>query len=205
VPAHLAARAYGRDRYSAVLAAVGALPAPPPTPSRAGDVLAVVGDGVAATELAAELSRTLYLAPEAVLVASPVPAGAEVPPARRILGADDAARRAARLRAGSVPQIVVVAAPVDGAGAGWAREVLDALRPSAVWAVVDATRKPADTARHLAGLGRVDALAVHGAAVTADPGTVLGLDRPVAYLDGRPATVQAWAALLCARLAGWAA
>jgi len=40
---------------------------------------------------------------------------------------------------------------------------------------------------------------VHATAASADPATVLGLGLPVAYLDGRPATPSAWAALLCER------
>jgi hypothetical protein len=80
--------------------------------------------------------------------------------------------------------------------------MVQALRPTSVWALADATRKPADLSRYLESLGPVDALAVYAAAASTDPATVLGLDRPVAWLDGRPATAAGWAALLCARLAG---
>jgi hypothetical protein len=67
--------------------------------------------------------------------------------------------------------------------------------------VVDATRKTADTARHLRTLGEVEALVVHSVELTTDPGTVLGLDLPIFSLDGKPATPHAWAAMLCARIA----
>jgi hypothetical protein len=42
---------------------------------------------------------------------------------------------------------------------------------------------------------------VHSVELTADPGTVLGLDLPIFSLDGKPATPHAWAAMLCARIA----
>jgi hypothetical protein len=85
-------------------------------------------------------------------------------------------------------------------GARWAREVTAALRPDAVWAVVDATRKTADTQRQLGRIGHFDALVVHQAGATADPGSVLAIDTPVAMLDGRRATRSTWTALLTARL-----
>jgi hypothetical protein len=91
------------------------------------------------------------------------------------------------------PQVVVVDAADAGAD-------IEALQPAAIWAVVDATRKTADTARQLRALPRVEALAVRGATATADPASVLQLDIPVALLDERPATAHEWAALLCRRL-----
>jgi hypothetical protein len=77
----------------------------------------------------------------------------------------------------------------------------DAIGATAVWSIVDATRKTADTARHLRTLGEVEALVVHGVELTADPASVLGLDLPIYSLDGKPATPHAWAAMLCARIA----
>jgi hypothetical protein len=79
--------------------------------------------------------------------------------------------------------------------------VCEALGATALWAVVDATRKTADTAKHLRTLGEVEALVVHGVELTADPATVLGLELPIFSLDGKPATPHAWAAMLCARIA----
>lgn len=204
LPEALALRAVGTDRYTAVLTAVGGLPPAPPPPDAAGEILALVGDVAACTALGEALSELQYLDGTRVLVAGPVPAGTGVPPARRILGPDDAARRAGKLRASDTARVVVVAAPVDGRSGDWARAVLAALRPTATWALIDATRKIHDTARHLADLGELDALAVHSAAVTADPGSLLGLTLdtglPIGFLDGRPATPEEWAALLCARM-----
>jgi hypothetical protein len=97
--------------------------------------------------------------------------------------------------------IVVLDAPVGGTDPLWVNEMCDAIGATAVWAIVDATRKTADTARHLRTLGEVEALVVHGVDLTADPASVLGLDLPIYSLDGKPATPHAWAAMLCARIA----
>jgi hypothetical protein len=74
------------------------------------------------------------------------------------------------------------------------------LGATAVWATVDATRKPGDTANHLRSIGKVDALVVYAADVCADPGTVLALPAPIALLDGVVASTHEWAALLSRRL-----
>jgi len=102
-----------------------------------------------------------------------------------------------RLRGGDQPRLVCVDAP--GAN-GWVRQVVAALRPDAVWCAVDATRKPADVARQVRSLPRVDALAVHALEATADPASPLALGVPIALLDGQPAGPHGWAALLSRRL-----
>jgi hypothetical protein len=115
--------------------------------------------------------------------------------------AKEAAARAEKLQTSESAWIIVLDAPVGGTDPIWVREMCEAIGATAVWALVDATRKTPDTARHLRTLGDVEALVVHGVELTADPGTVLGLDLPVVSLDGKPATPHAWAALLCARIA----
>jgi hypothetical protein len=112
-----------------------------------------------------------------------------------------AAARAEKLQTSDSAWIVVLDAPVGKTDPLWVNDMCDAIGATAVWAVVDATRKTADTARHLRALGEVEALVVHNVENTADPATVLGLDVPVFSLDGRPATPHAWAAMLCARIA----
>ena len=54
--------------------------------------------------------------------------------------------------------MVVIDAPVGGTDPFWVNDMCDALGATALWAVVDATRKTADTARHLRNLGDVEAL-----------------------------------------------
>ena len=73
------------------------------------------------------------------------------------------------------------------------------IRSSPMWAVVDARTKPGDTSRWLDQVGAqhpIDALAVRALADTSAPGTVLGLGRPVAWLDGLPTSRVVWAAAL---------
>jgi hypothetical protein len=73
--------------------------------------------------------------------------------------------------------------------------------PVAVWAVVEATRKPEDLEPWLGGLPRVDALIVQDAELSAEPAAVLRrVDAPVAVVDGMWATPHRWASLLCERL-----
>lgn len=76
-------------------------------------------------------------------------------------------------------------------------------QPDRVWAVVDATRKSADTAAWLGDLGRctrLDGIVVHGTRRTATPLTVLEHDLPVVRLDRSWATAGAWAQLVVDRI-----
>jgi hypothetical protein len=180
--------------------ALGHLPVAPAAPAGHGDVLVVAGELPAALALAGEVAATLGLDPDKLLVATKATAGAGVPAARRISDPQDARQRARRMQVAAAPHVVVLDAPVHGADTAWVRAVRAALAPTAVWAAVDATRKTSETTRHLRSLGPVDALGVYGAGDCGDPASVLGLDAPVALLDGRPADPHAWAALLSQRL-----
>ncbi|MCO7221843.1 hypothetical protein, partial [Klenkia sp. PcliD-1-E] len=89
------------------------------------------------------------------------------------------------------------------AGGAWAAQMLQAWSATAVWGVLDATRKPGALRTWLAGLPRVDAVVVTDTDSAPDPATLLdGLPVPVAVVDGARATPHRWAALLCERLAG---
>jgi hypothetical protein len=200
LPAGLAGLALDPDRYSAVLQAVSTLPPPPAPPARPGDVLVLVGEPVPAAAVAGQLAELMRLDPARTLIATPNTA--PVPGVRRVQSLLEADRKARRMHIGDLPHLVVVDAPVAGHDPVWTAAMVEALRPTAVWAVVDATRKPADLARYLQALGTVDALAVHATGFSGDPATVLRLGVPVAWLDGRPAKAGTWAALLCDRLAG---
>ncbi len=199
VPAELAARAVGDDPYQAVLHAFANLPEAPALPSRPGDVLVIAGELGSALHAAQWATKKLRLDPTQLLLAGPTTAGTPVHPSRRISGAPDAQRRAGRMHRADVPWIVVFDAPL-GVDPTWTEALREALEATAVWATVDATRKPGDTVNHLRGIGRADALAVYNADLCADPGTVLALPMPVALLDGVVATPHEWAALLSRRL-----
>ena len=96
--------------------------------------------------------------------------------------------------------IVAVDAPLR-TDAYWMAQMLAIWSPVAVWAVVEATRKPEDLEPWIDGLPRVDALVVQDTDLSADPAAVLRqVTIPVALLDGVPATPHRWASLLCERL-----
>ena len=199
LPTDLAAKARGDEPYRAIVTALADLPAAPAPPDRPGDVFVVIGELTPALHTAQWAARTLRLDPTQVLLAGPSTAGTSIHPSRRISGPPDAEKRARRMHRADVPWIVVVDAPL-GVDASWTEAVCAALEATAVWATVDATRKPGDTANHLRSLGNVDALAVYAADICADPGTVLALPAPIALLDGAVANPHEWAALLSRRL-----
>jgi hypothetical protein len=201
LPAPLAAQVTGDEAYPAVLRVLTSLPVAPPPPAGPGEILVIVGDVTGGLAVAREVSRTLRLSPRSTRLAAAGTAGIGVHPNRRLAGPDAAAKWAERARRAGVPAVVVVDAPFGGTGAERAQEMLAALRgdtqrPIVTWAVVDATRKTADSARQLRALAPVDAIAVRGCTRTADPASVLHLGRPLAMLDERPPTPHAWAALL---------
>ncbi len=183
---------------SAVLAGV---PHPPPVLRRAGSVLVVVGPAAEAVAVAGQLSDRLRQP-----VAGVVHAGLIEPVAghgRRL--ATPAAAERWRARAGESEQVAIVALGTgpDQGDLAAAAELVAALAPDQLWAVVDARAKRRDCLRWLAAVGArrpVDALAVRGLFETSEPGTVLDLGVPVAWMDGVPATRVAWAAALSQHL-----
>ncbi len=200
LPERFAERIEGADAYSGVLQALADLPVAPEPPDRPGDVLVVAGELAHAVPVARRIVGGLGLTEHHLLLAGGSAAGTGIHASRRIRTPEEAVRRARRMHGSDAPHVVVVDAALSGLDPAWFREIRDALRTTAVWAVVDATRKTGDTSRHLAALGEVEAIAVHAVAETGDPASVLGLELPITTLDGRPATRRAWAALLCERL-----
>lgn len=200
MPRALANQVTGTDIFGEMLAALRSMPPPPRPPQGAGDVLVIAGEVAYALPIARTVAQSLHLDPGRILLAAPSTAGTGLHASRRISGPAEAERRGRQMHRAEVPHVVVVDAPVTAGDDGWVRSITEALGATAIWAAVDATRKLADTARHLETMGRVDALAVYAASVCSDPAGVLALDVPVALLDGRPATPAAWAALLTERL-----
>jgi hypothetical protein len=201
MPESMAAQITGADTYAAVLTALASRPAAPGIPDGGGDILVLAGDVQQALTIGKELLILAGLEETHLLFAGPSAAGTGLHSSRVMHTAKEAAARAEKLQTSESAWIIVLDAPVGGTDPIWVREMCEAIGATAVWALVDATRKTPDTARHLSTLGDVEALVVHGVELTADPGTVLGLDLPVVSLDGKPATPHAWAALLCARIA----
>jgi hypothetical protein len=196
VPVALAARATSHEPYAAVREALRTVPAPPEAPANAGDVLVIVGELAHALPVARRVAGALHLDSSKIMFAAASTAGVGLNPSRRISGPAEAQRLARTMRRADTPHVVVVDSSVHAGDDDWAISVCDALSATAVWAVIDATRKTAESRRYLALVGPVDALAVHGAMGCADPASVLALDVPVALLDQSPATPGTWAALL---------
>lgn len=198
VPTDIAFRAGAADTYTAVVDAFSALPAAEPAPDGPGETLIVVGESTHAVEVARWVAEAQRLDTSHILFAGRNAAAAGIEAKRRITGAHDARLWAKKLRKSDAPSVVAVEAALDESA--WAAAIVEAVRPVAVWVVVDASRKTSDVAHHLQGLRRVDAICLRGTMSSGDPASPLSLRLPVALLDGRPSTPFQWAAMLCERL-----
>ncbi len=164
-------------------------------PRRPGEVLVLIGDAIAALHSARDIARHTRIGSAAVFVVAPdlLPELAEE---RRIANPTHARQRRIELSQAPSASIVVIDAPLTMSGdpiaAEWVRDMVGALDATAVWAVVDATRRPKDVRRWIAAIGGVDGIVAHDVAATSEPGELLQLGAPVAYLDGMHATGAAW-------------
>lgn len=179
------------------------LPRPAPIPKGQGAVIVVAGARDAALDLARALADELGLDDDGLLVASAGFTGRarSIPGHCRLRNAEAAAEARRSWRRRSRPTVVAVEAPAGRSGQ-WARQVIDALEPTMVWAAVDATRKPEDLLEWSEELGGLDALSVTNLDDTVSPAAVLQCGIPVGRLEGRPATPLLWASHLAPRLAG---
>lgn len=206
VPVSVNPRADTHSLYEALENILEELPAPAAPPRDAGEVLAVVGESGAALQAAHTCAAMLRLPRNSIGVAGlPEQAGSESD-YPQISGPAEALRLRTELSRADLPSIVVIATDSTEAGSDdpWAAEMLAALRPTAVWAVVDARWKTEDSRAELDRLGRVDALVVHSAQLSASPASVWDLDLPLGLLDGRAASTFAWTGLLFQLLRGGA-
>jgi len=200
LPAELCGPAGERDLRLVLADRLRTLPPAPPIPHAAGSVLAVVGDADRALALAQDLARELGLEAGDVLLATPEPESRRVPAWLHLDNRDTAGdRRRSWWRRERLTLVAVHSA--FGMPTGWARRMLDALEPTLTWGVVDATWKPEDVEHWSDGLGGIDSLAVQNLHATTSPAAILGIDVPVARLDGAAATPSAWSTLLAERLA----
>lgn len=187
--------------YAALTRALGErLAEAPELPTGAGDVLFVVGPGVETLRAARSLAATLRLDPDRVQWATRGDLVGLAPESSRMSTIDAALRRRQDAAASGTVTIVAVDAPLR-TDAYWMAQMLAIWSPVAVWAVVEATRKPEDLEHWIDGLARVDALVVQDTDLSADPAAVLHrLAAPVAVVDGVRATPHRWASVLCERL-----
>jgi hypothetical protein len=206
LPAAVLGEDFARDvaatgTYAALTRALSVrLPAVPEVPSGAGEVLFVVGPGVEALRAARTLAASLRLDPESVQWATRGDLAGLAPRDSRMTTADAARqRRQSTADAGTVT-IVAVDVPLR-TDALWMEQMRAIWTPVAVWAVVEATRKPEDLDPWLARLTTVDALVVTDTDLSGEPAAALRrADTPVAVVDGVRATAHRWASLLCERL-----
>jgi hypothetical protein len=196
------APAGGADPSTWLIGLLEHLPRAEPLPKGQGAVIVVAGARDAALDLARSIADELGLDDEALLVASPGYTGRSrpIPGHRRIHDADTASEMRRSWRRRNRPTVVAVEAPAGPSG-NWARQVVDALEPTMVWAAVEASRKPEDLFEWSEQLGGFDALAVSDLDTTVSPAAVLQCGIPVGRLEGRPATPLLWASHLAPRLA----
>jgi hypothetical protein len=198
VPTDLAFRATGADMYESIVEAFQGLPAAEPAPDGPGETLVVIGESTHAVEVCRHIAGQLRLDADDILFAGRNAAAAGVNGKKRIASVHDARIWAKRLRKADSSSLVAIEAALDEST--WAASIVEAIRPTAVWVVIDASRKTSDLAHHLQGLRRVDALALRSTLSSGDPASALSLRLPIALLDGRTPTPYAWAAMLCERL-----
>ncbi len=172
----------------------------PPAPVLRLDVgvVAVVGEPAAALRTAMQMAYRAGIDPHDVVLAGDMEA---VPGHGRRVQTTVAA---ARLRGRAGGGATLVAVGVDEAGRAAAAELLEALAPDQCWAVVDASRRVAETRRWLREVGArraFDAVAAMGSFEAQSPGAVLNVGVPVGWVDGLPASPVVWAAVLSERLA----
>jgi hypothetical protein len=208
LPGHLLGETFaddvaGQGTYAALTRALALrLPAAPELPSGAGEVLFVVGPGFETLRAARSLAASLRLDPDNVQWATRGELAGLAAKGSRITSVDTAMDRSQDATSSGTVTIVAVDAPLR-TDAYWMSQMLAIWTPTAVWAVVEATRKPEDLEPWLDALARVDALIVQDTDLSADPAAVLDrVTTPVALLDGVRATPHRWASLLCERLEG---
>jgi hypothetical protein len=190
-----------RGTYASLTRALALrLPKAPEIPSGAGEVLCLVGPGVETLRAAQSLAASLRLDPDRVQWATRGDLAGLAPESSRVTTVGAAMNRRDDAAVAGTVTIVAVDAPMR-ADAYWTAQMLAIWSPVAVWAVVEATRKPEDLEPWLARLPQVDAIVVQDTDLSADPAAVLRrVDAPVALIDGARATPHRWASLLCERL-----
>jgi hypothetical protein len=196
VPISLNPAGTAQSPYEALEDILGQLPPAARLPHRAGQLIVIAGDGAAALHAARVVSRMQRL-PLRSIVTAGLEAGAGGS-LRRIKSPEEAMRLREELISALTPSVLVVA--TDGAGLGsddsWPAEMVRALRPDMIWAVVDARWKVEDSQLQLARLPHTDALVVHSAELSGSPASVWELDLPVGLLDDRRPSDFIWLGML---------
>ncbi len=170
----------GRSTLDGLAGALARLPSADPVPSAGGSVIVVVGARRDAHATARSVWSELGLEASDLLEADP----------------NDVSRhKVARRRASNKVTVVVLEASLRSRAlslvAGWIEKV----KPDQVLGAIPASTKRADVAHWRAQIGRVDAVALSRLSSTMTPGELMG-ELPIAYLEGRPASILRWELLL---------
>ncbi|MHB8262633.1 MAG: hypothetical protein ACYDGY_02640 [Acidimicrobiales bacterium] len=171
------------------------LPSAPPPPALPGSLLAIVGDLQKSRRLAAEIATELGLDPVAVPVASPRPVG-KIPMSLTARSALEVAERAPGWRRNGSATVVVVVSPLVGGNRSWARLVLAAMKPTAVWGIAEALYKTEEITAWAEALGGVDALVLSEVRHSISPASATATGIPIARLDEGRASPERWATVV---------
>jgi len=184
------------DQLASVMAT---LPPPPPMPTRAGALVAVVGSGRDLDRTVDLVTAELLLGERDVLRLGGSPGAALVRPADAMSAERPRLRRQiARRQACARTSLLAVQA---GPGMPLEREVVGLLEqaaPDYVLAAIGAACKRADVEQWIDELLSVDALALWDLSGTRTPAELLGA-YPIAFVDGDPSSPLGWTLALAAR------
>lgn len=206
VPRRLLPRDRGVDDAAALVHLVHRLPAPAPQRLEAGQVLVLLGDMASPDTLDHGLAqaRRAASAPVDVVLVGDLSGEDDLSTQGVVLADGDAAYEMRRSRRAAAEQSVLVVAVGPAQSRRERRqaaEVLDELLAGALhtsWVVLDARRRLEQWEDMLDALpvAEPDLVVAHHVADAPRPGELLGLDLPVATLDGMRASRAVWAGLL---------
>ncbi len=171
------------------------LPTAPPPPSLPGSLLAIVGDLQKARKLAAEIATEVGSDPAAIPVVSSRSV-ASIHPSLVARSALEVSERAPGWRRNNSATVVVVVSPLVGGNRSWAKLVLAAMKPTAVWGMAEALYKTEEITAWAEAIGGVDALILTEVRHSVSPATAASTGIPIARLDESRASPERWATVV---------
>jgi len=159
-------------------------------------VVAIVGARGDAVNAAVGVARSIGQIASDVLVAAP---SAESIPPEDMAATVRATIRQRERRGRTGPTLVVVVVEPGRDGHRWATSLMSILDAAQTRLALAGWRPVERLEQTILGLGGVDAVDVVDLESAEAPGLLLDLDVPVATIDGEPATVEAWVAVLASQ------